>query len=210
MESIGNVPPNPRHDGTHSQTHEKGLLNDRTVAYMQHMLTENRQETPDYRKARAKAAEVLRVQHIVRPPIVPREIAESYGLRVDVIDLPADLQNVAGFIDFSENQILVNSADHYNRQTFTIAHELGHFLMHRELFAAHPETYKVLLRLPVDSQSDPLEKEANAFAADLLVPLEMLRLYRKYATEDDLARLFAVSPEVIRYRIKFAGTPVSI
>ncbi len=161
--------------------------------------------TPDYRKARSKAAEVLRVNRIVRPPVAPREIAQSYGLTVDVVDLPADLSNVAGFIDFGAKQILVNSAEHYNRQTFTIAHELGHFLLHKDLFDAHPDQYKVLLRMPVGSQVDPIEKEANAFAADLLVPLDMLKLYRKYATESDLAKLFAVSSEVIRYRMKLAG-----
>ena len=156
--------------------------------------------------ARAEAVKVLRINHIVRPPVIPRELAESYGLRVEVVDLPTDLMNVAGFIDFGKNQILVNGADHYNRQTFTIAHELGHHLMHRDLFEKHPERYKVLLRRPLSNEKDPIEKEANAFAADLLVPLDMLKLYRKYATEDDLAKLFAVSPEVIRYRLRFAGS----
>ncbi len=182
------------------------MQSDSAVSNVSHMLAETIQITPDYSKARAKAKEVLRKQHIMRPPVVPREIAESYGLRVEVVDLPSDLKRVAGFIDFSENQILVNSADHYNRQTFTIAHELGHFLLHKELFAEHPERYMVLLRLPLEAQTDPLEKEANAFAADLLVPLDMLNLYRKYATEEDLANLFAVSSEVIRYRMKFAGS----
>ena len=60
--------------------------------------------------------------------------------------------------------------------------------------------------MPVGEETDPIEKEANAFAADLLVPLNMLHLYRKYATEEDLAKLFAVSSEVIRYRLKFAGS----
>jgi Zn-dependent peptidase ImmA (M78 family) len=160
---------------------------------------------PDFRKAEAAARKVLRDSHITRPPIVPREIAESYGLRVQVVILPEHLQQVAGFIDFSDRTIFVNESDHYNRQTFTIAHEIGHFLLHKDLFDQHPEKYNVLLREPIGAATDPIEKEANAFAADLLVPLDLLNLYRKYATEDELAKLFAVSKEVIGYRLKFAS-----
>jgi Zn-dependent peptidase ImmA (M78 family) len=172
---------------------------------MYDMLAENIEQTPDYPKARTTALRVLQDNHVVRPPVIPREMAESYGLRVEVMELPSDLMRVAGFIDFNQSKIFINSADHYNRQAFTIAHELGHFLMHKDLFEKHPQRYKVLLRMPLGSENDAIEQEANAFAAELLVPLKMIRRYRQYATEDDLAKLFAVSPEVIRYRLKFAG-----
>jgi Zn-dependent peptidase ImmA (M78 family) len=162
--------------------------------------------TPDYHKASTMARRVLRENNIVRPPVAPRELAEAYGLTVSVVSL-SDLPNVAGFMDFTDSTIYVNGDDHYNRQTFTIAHELGHYLLHKPLFEAHPEKYKVLMRAPLGAEQDPIEKEANAFAADLLVPLDLLKLYGKYATEDDLARLFAVSNEVIRYRLKFARQP---
>ena len=74
---------------------------------------------------------------------------------------------VAGFIDFTEQAIYVNAADPYNRQTFTIAHELGHYFLHKEYYKQHPEAYRVLLRRPVGRQNNPLEKEANAFAPHL-------------------------------------------
>lgn len=159
---------------------------------------------PDYRKASHAARKALRENHVVRPPVLPREIARSYGLDVVLVELPEHRQEVAGFLDFSENKIFVNGADPYNRQTFTIAHELGHFLLHKSLFEQQPEQYQVLLRRPIHSVTDPLEKEANAFAADLLVPMDMLNLYKRYATDDDLADIFSVSNEVIGYRLKFA------
>jgi Zn-dependent peptidase ImmA (M78 family) len=123
---------------------------------------------------------------------------------VKVVDLPSHYEQVAGFLDFDEKAIYVNSADHYNRQTFTIAHELGHYLMHKELFERDSARYKVLLRRPIGEETDPIEKEANAFAANLLVPMNLLNLYKKYATQEDLAQLFAVSRDVIGYRLKFA------
>ena len=103
------------------------------------MSSENIQTAPDYRKARAKALEVLRVNHVVKPPVVPREIAEAYGLSVEVIDLPDDMKRVAGFIDFDADRIFVSSSDHYNRQTFTIAHELGHYLINKTLYTKQPQ-----------------------------------------------------------------------
>lgn len=170
------------------------------------MLAGNIEQTPDYRKARTTALRVLQDNHVLRPPVIPREMAESYGLRVEVMELPSDLMRVAGLIDFSQSKIFINSADRYERQAFTIAHELGHFLMHKEFFEKHPERYKVLVRMPLGAENDPIEQEANAFAAELLVPLKMISRYRQFATEDDLAQLFAVSPEVIRYRLQFAGS----
>jgi len=45
------------------------------------------------------------------------------------------------------------------------------------------------------------ETEADTFAANLLVPLFMLKEYKDFATERELARLFFVAEEVIRYRL---------
>lgn len=73
-------------------------------------------------------------------------------------------------------------------------------MLHRELYMADPEAYKVLLRHPISSEKDPRETEANTFAANLLVPRDMLELYGKYADDSELADLFAVSKEVIGYR----------
>lgn len=158
---------------------------------------------PDYVKVRACVAKVLRENSIVRPPILPREIASNYGLEVKAVDFGPDDSDVCGLIDFARKMIYVNEFDHFNRQTFTIAHELGHYLLHKELFEQDPESYKVLLRMPIGAETDPVEKEANAFAADLLVPLKFLSLYKNYADIDELAQLFAVSREVVGYRLNF-------
>ena len=96
---------------------------------------------------------------------------------------------------------VINAADPPNRKKFTIAHELGHWVMHRSLLRDRPEI-GVLLREPLGrADSSPLEQEANAFAANLLVPDNMLKSYR---TDDIvlLAKVFGVSEEVIGYRLK--------
>jgi len=132
------------------------------------------------------------------PPVLPREIAQNYGIEVVFAAFPTHISEVMGFYDFDGRKIFVNADDHVNRQTFTIAHELGHALLHIDF----REQYQVLLRRPMGAEADPLEKEANHFAAKLLVPKRFLDQYYKIASVSELARLFVVSEEVIRYRLK--------
>ncbi len=156
----------------------------------------------DYRKAIDKAKEVLKQNSFDTPPISPREIANSCGIEVSNVIFRLH-KEVAGFFDFKKNKIYVNHEEPYNRQTFTIAHELGHYFLHKELFDKHPEKYQVLLRKPMGAVVDPLEQEANAFAAELLVPKHLLQEYNKSPVSVKLlATIFVVSEDVIRYRLK--------
>ena len=160
---------------------------------------------PNYERVRTTVRKVLRDNHVLRPPISPRDIALNNGLRVQPVSFDEKDNDVAGLIDFDKKIIYVNAQDAFNRQTFTVAHELGHYFLHRDLFKQDPERYNVLLRRPIGQDDDPLEKEANAFAADLLVPRKYLNFYSRYADQQELADLFAVSMEVIGYRMSFGA-----
>jgi Zn-dependent peptidase ImmA (M78 family) len=157
---------------------------------------------PDYRLVRQTVDRVLTENVVTTPPVLPKEIAQNYGIEVLFADFGGVSNEVSGFFDFSARAIYVNNKDPSTRQGFTIAHELGHFMLHSDLFSRHPEEYKVLLRAPIGGVKDPLEQEANAFAAHLLVPRAFLERYYKVASPKELARLFIVSEEVIRYRLK--------
>jgi len=158
---------------------------------------------PDYNRVLRMVAAVLKNNAIAYPPVSPREIAESYGIEVIEVEFDKGAKDVAGFFDFEESAIYLNMADPYSRKTFTIAHELGHHLLHQEHFDRHRNEYVVLMRRPVQSAKEPLEKEANAFAANLLVPRKFLDKYVGYASVTDLANIFAVSKDVIRARLQF-------
>lgn len=168
------------------------------MAYHEHL----RRLAPDYKLAASEAARVLRENFVDSPPVLPRELARNYGYRVYFADFPREKQNVSGFLNFNERAIYVNRDDSPGRQTFTIAHELGHGIMHTDLIRRYPSDYQVLYRAPIGSVRDPLEQEANAFAANLLVPREMLEKFRYHASVAELARLFIVSEDVIRYRLQ--------
>lgn len=161
--------------------------------------------TADYGRAVREAACVLRENSVTQPPVLPKELAEAYGIVVKFVRLPPNRRDVMGWMDFKSFTIFVNLDDAPNRQTFTIAHELGHYRLHAEEIEREPKTYKVLLRRPMGAAKDPLEQEANAFAANLLVPKDFLLPFANIASVYELSRLFIVSEEVIRYRLNALG-----
>lgn len=154
---------------------------------------------PDYARVKREAARLLRDFAVSEPPVDPAKIARELGVTVYFVKFSPDKQNVSGFFDCDEGAIFVNKDEWPLRQTFTIAHELGHKILHEEW--ARSSDYKVLLRDQDYSGDDPHEKEANAFAANLLVPRFMLDKYWKALTPEQLSHLFAVSVPVIKFRL---------
>lgn len=68
--------------------------------------------------------------------------------------------------------IIYNSAVSHGRRRFTIAHEFGHYLMHRQLFPGGIECNEE----SVTFRGGPeLEQEADTFAAYLLMPFDDFR-----------------------------------
>lgn len=160
------------------------------------------QNAPNYGRVKSCAAELLKKFGYVAPPVDPATIARREGIEVNFVRFGGKFVDVSGFYDPEENAIYVNQEESPLRQTFTIAHELGHALLHREW--ARSANYSILWRKDgLNDRSDFHEKEANAFAAHLLVPRHFLDEYAGGLTETDLSRLFAVSVPVIRNRLEF-------
>lgn len=154
---------------------------------------------PDYTRAIEAADKLLRDNQINKPPVPLVELATNHGFSVQIGVFPDNLFNVCGYIDINKKVIMTNASDSPNRRAFTIAHELGHLLLHEDELLKNSDL-GVMLRAPLGKQElDPHEKEANAFAANLLVPADMLK---PYLSESDgvIAALFGVSEDVIRYR----------
>lgn len=135
------------------------------------------------------------------PPIPVHEIAESNGVNVVFVDFGQHAEQVSGLCDFQARRIYVNKLDSAERQTFTMAHELGHWLLHRDVFLNDPDRYPVLPRFSAPDRADPLEKEANKFAACLLVPSRLLRDVEG-APVAQLASLFCVSRTMMEFRVR--------
>jgi len=153
----------------------------------------------DFHAVKRLARQVLEENGIFKPPVIAAELAESYGLEVFESEFNEEYAHIAGFIDFGENFILVNADDSLHRKNFTVAHELGHYLLGHNA----ENGYTVLLRDPDAMVKTPLEQEANCFAANVLVPepflLEYLDNY-PYITNQQLSKAFGVSADVVRIR----------
>ena len=152
---------------------------------------------PHIAKGREAAEKALGENFIDSPPVVIHELAENYGLTV--FTAAFDDKEIAGYIDFDEKRIVVNKEDTVGRQNFSIAHELGHWIMHPDQVKTDENNIRIIYRKPIGGETDPLEIEANAFAAYLLVPEEMLQAHQK-KTAIELAHLFNVSQSLIGFR----------
>lgn len=135
------------------------------------------------------------------PPIPVLEIAEKTGVNVVFADFGKHNETVAGFCDFAAAKLFVNAKDIRARQMFTMAHELGHWVMHRDAFLSDPTKYPVLPRFQDPAPGNPFEQEANAFAANLLVPARLL-IPVKSSPVSVLADIFGVSRSMMEYRLR--------
>lgn len=156
---------------------------------------------PDFQRGADEARRLLRKYSYDRPPIDPEKIAEDEGLRVIYADFESpDSEEVSGFFRLNEKSIIINNDISDNRITFTIAHELAHYYLHQEYIKSN--NYIPMPRWDEYGSEKPVEEiEADNFAANLLVPLRMLKHYKNYASEYELSRLFFVSEDVIRNRL---------
>nr|WP_243239829.1 ImmA/IrrE family metallo-endopeptidase [Sulfobacillus harzensis] len=103
--------------------------------------------------------------------------------------------------------IYVRATDPPARQRFTIAHELGHYLLqirgvrdNTELNAIERGNVEALYRRA--GQVDDEERAANAFAASLLMPAPILRKLGDTYKPRVLAGFLAVSEEALRIRLR--------
>ena len=164
------------------------------------------------KRAREAARAILGEFGVKGVPVPVERIIKARNIVLQYAPLDQDLSGMA-YIKDGVGIIGVNALHHPNRQRFSAAHELAHHELHADEIrkAVHVDkSFRVLLRDDVSSQGiDPLEIDANAFAAELLMPREFLKSALDEGgldLEDDagieaLARKFRVSASAMRYRL---------
>jgi len=99
-------------------------------------------------------------------------------------------------------RIVINARDPEARKRFTHAHEIAHFVMHRDLV---PDGL-VDNALYRSSLSDEYERQANRYAASILLHAAAVRAaYRESKALAVLAEKFGVSVDAMRIRLKELG-----
>jgi len=123
-------------------------------------------------------------------------------------------EDVAGFFVITEKiPIITYHKDNSNRVRFTIAHEIGHFILHsKEQPIFVDKIPKVLFRNSVSSSGSILkEREANSFAAALLMPKELVEkeISKIPNHENDvinyISNKFGVSSQAMSFRLSNLG-----
>lgn len=134
-------------------------------------------------------------------PLDIRQLVNKlFHIEIEEADLGRDVSGFLERID-SKWKIYVNRFESEARKRFTIAHELGHFVCHREKYASGEITAPDQIFFRDDSLSTT-EKEANDFAANLLIPEDLFREQVKLGNRKiiDLAAKFKLSTAAVKYR----------
>jgi Zn-dependent peptidase ImmA (M78 family) len=122
-------------------------------------------------KGKRAAQKLMRECGIEDPIEFPLDLI-VYGRGATLVEKP--LKNSEGRIVFGRTKaiITVNSDIAYSgKKRFVIAHELGHFEMHRHLVPVHHDTDATLEYFKNGHQ----ETEANEFASELLMPEQLFK-----------------------------------
>jgi Zn-dependent peptidase ImmA (M78 family) len=166
-----------------------------------------------YKKIENQVDRLISEQGIKELPIPIEKIARAHDAEV----VAFDLKEASGMLVVSNKKgtIGFNPSQSKGRQRFTIAHELGHFLLHsdtkKELFVDRDLIIKFRGEITYTPAELKQESEANAFAAAVLMPKSFLvrelknKKYKELAENeliDELAKSFEVSSLAMTYRLK--------
>ncbi|MBI5264611.1 MAG: ImmA/IrrE family metallo-endopeptidase [Bradyrhizobium sp.] len=144
------------------------------------------------------------VKHQKKPPVMLGPIAKELGIPVKLVSLG---KSIAGQImrdplhgGTSGFSIWINSDESRNRQKFTLAHELAHYILHRDLI----ESGIVDDTMYRSELGSVYETQANQLAADILMPIRLIKKYREQNPASDfseLAKVFEVSEQAMKIRL---------
>lgn len=161
-----------------------------------------------------KAAQKLLDEHgHASLPVAVDHLAERLGTEVRYRKFDGDISGLLLRTDDGGVVLGVHAQHSRTRQRFTIAHELGHFVLHRGRPAIVEHLHrsaKVNFRDGTSALANDREEiEANQFAAGLLMPraaveAEFNRHLGRESVErivELLARRFEVSPQAMRFRL---------
>ncbi|WP_282160377.1 ImmA/IrrE family metallo-endopeptidase [Ulvibacterium marinum] len=161
-----------------------------------------------------KASKLLDSLGIRYTPIPIKKIVKELSIKLNAYDLGNEVSG-ALVIENDNARIGYNPSESEVRQRFTIAHELGHYILHKgeKKDGLFVDNVKVMFRRQNSTVRElKQEREANAFAASILMPIDLIEkefdnLYEEgdFLTDDkmvkSLASTFKVSAIAMTYRL---------
>jgi Zn-dependent peptidase ImmA (M78 family) len=159
----------------------------------------------------AAAQKLLDEAGVTAPPVPVERLVSLCDALLSREPLQGDISGMV-FRDETRKVIGVNSLEVPARQRFTIAHEIGHLLLHEGRPVIVEKLVRINLRDKGSATTDREEREANQFAAELLMPAGMVEAAARELVGDqmlvsdrrfvaDLAARFEVSAQAMEYRL---------
>lgn len=145
-------------------------------------------------------------KHQTAWPVMVGEIAKELGIGVRRIPLGGaiagqlmpDRKSPSGYT------AIINSDDAITRQKFTLAHEIAHFVLHRDLISDGVIDDTMYL----SELGSRLETQANQLAADIIMPIRLVKKALLNTTDaQGLARMFQVSEQAMKIRLHGMRSP---
>jgi Zn-dependent peptidase ImmA (M78 family) len=131
------------------------------------------------------------------PPVSLRRVLDALGILLYAAPSPGGAWDAAYWREGDRRIILLNDSIPYGRKRFSLAHEIGHARLGHA--SALPGEGKRLER--------PLwqERQADAFAAELLMPRRHVLAEPREVSARSLAERYRVSPTAMLIRLKELG-----
>jgi predicted transcriptional regulator len=152
------------------------------------------------------ARRIAETKTLQQQPLDTIGLATSIGINVELVPMES---STSGFLRKERDtwKIGVNSLHHPNRRRFTIAHELGHYFLHRG-----DGDFQDGILFRKEYQVNRREREANEFAAQLLMPTVEFRRQLSVHGYDVLAvaNVFGVSGAAAEFRAQNVDNEIPI
>lgn len=163
-------------------------------------------------KERESVFDVIK-RHWTNAPVDVFSIIVDAGLQFKIQQMAPEL---SGFImPYDDTYLIgVNEKHPHSRQRFTAAHELGHYIYHRDLIGSGVDDTRLYRSLPGGKfyNSNVLPKhetQANYFAANLLMPNHLIRALQEEGKTNskELAYALQVSDQAMRIKLGLPTEP---
>lgn len=160
----------------------------------------------DREDVETKALDLIQRWVLPMPPVNVYAIASRLGIRVVAVAFKSD-EHLAGMIQKTgaAGTVWVNRFDAHVRQRFTVAHEIGHWLLHMTGNEAFREPDNLVAYRADRGALGLAEVEANWFAAALLMPQPLVNQYleKKVTDAERLSNIFDVSTQAMEIRLEY-------
>lgn len=145
-------------------------------------------------------------EHQTKLPVDVLAIAAAFGLRAyRARQWPGDVSGMIARDEVGGYKIYTNAAHNFRRRRFTIAHEISHWILHRDDIGdgiIDDALYR-------SSLNDKMEVQANKLAAEILMPWHLLEpeINGENDNIEKLAEMCNVSTSAMSIRL---GVPFEI